>query len=233
MFRIDNYERKGVDWPYNFVYTVFEKAGRNTPKAANLPMDIERTVTFVIGGISEKRSDILLKYFRDHKSVGAIAEELGVTKQSISFDLRTTIERIANSNSVFLLECGVVGLLNRRIRESYEAGYADGYFQGVIDGANGETEALEIATIEDMDLSVRAFNCLARANYRTASEVSSCSAYDICKIRNLGLKCAEEIYNKLKTLGFDPSWDMDSYRETMAQIHADKYWHKKRIIERE
>ena len=58
-------------------------------------------------------------------------------------------------------------------------------------------------TIEDMDLSVRAFNCLKRAELYTIKDVISYShEYGFIKIRNLGRKSANEIIDKLECLGF-------------------------------
>lgn len=65
----------------------------------------------------------------------------------------------------------------------------------------GET-VLEF-TIEDLDLSVRAFNCLTRAGIRTVEELTQMTEEDFKKVRNLGKKSTEEIRQKLQSLGFD------------------------------
>lgn len=56
-------------------------------------------------------------------------------------------------------------------------------------------------SIEDMDLSVRSYNCLKRANINTVSDLTKKSKDDMLKVRNLGLKSLEEVIKKLESLG--------------------------------
>ena len=55
--------------------------------------------------------------------------------------------------------------------------------------------------IEDMDLSVRSYNCLKRANINTIEDLTKKSKDDMLKVRNLGLKSLEEVINKLESMG--------------------------------
>lgn len=56
-------------------------------------------------------------------------------------------------------------------------------------------------TIEDMDLSVRSYNCLKRANINTIEDLTRKSKDDMLKVRNLGLKSLEEVISKLESMG--------------------------------
>lgn len=56
-------------------------------------------------------------------------------------------------------------------------------------------------TIEELDLSVRSFNCLKRAGINTVEELTQKSEEDMMKVRNLGKKSLEEVQNKLHALG--------------------------------
>lgn len=56
-------------------------------------------------------------------------------------------------------------------------------------------------TVEEMDLSVRSFNCLKRANINTVEELASKTEDEMMKVRNLGRKSLEEVINKLNELG--------------------------------
>jgi len=67
---------------------------------------------------------------------------------------------------------------------------------------NGKEKALEM-TIEELDLSVRAFNCLKRAGVNTVGDLVSKSPEEMMKVRNLGKKSLEEVISKLNSLGFD------------------------------
>ena len=65
-------------------------------------------------------------------------------------------------------------------------------------------KALEM-TIEGLDLSVRAFNCLKRAGVNTVGDLVNKSPEEMMKVRNLGKKSLEEVIAKLQSLGFDLS----------------------------
>jgi DNA-directed RNA polymerase subunit alpha len=56
-------------------------------------------------------------------------------------------------------------------------------------------------TIEELDLSVRSFNCLKRANINTVDELVRKTEDEMMKVRNLGKKSLEEVQNKLSQLG--------------------------------
>ena len=56
-------------------------------------------------------------------------------------------------------------------------------------------------TIEDLDLSVRSYNCLKRAGINTVEELANKSEDDMMKVRNLGKKSLEEVIQKLEELG--------------------------------
>ena len=65
----------------------------------------------------------------------------------------------------------------------------------------GKEKILEM-TIEDLDLSVRSFNCLKRAGIDTVEDLINKSEEDMMKVRNLGRKSLEEVIQKLNSLGF-------------------------------
>lgn len=68
------------------------------------------------------------------------------------------------------------------------------------DGENDKEKILEM-TIEELDLSVRSYNCLKRAGINTVEELIRRSDEEMMKVRNLGKKSLEEVQNKLKELG--------------------------------
>ena len=63
-----------------------------------------------------------------------------------------------------------------------------------------KVKALE-TTIEDLDFSVRAYNCLKRANIHTLQDLVNMSENDMMKIRNLGKKSLKEVLDKVRDLG--------------------------------
>ncbi|MDO4419954.1 MAG: DNA-directed RNA polymerase subunit alpha [Ruminococcus sp.] len=71
----------------------------------------------------------------------------------------------------------------------------------VVKEDSGKEKVLEM-TIEELDLSVRSFNCLKRAGINTVEDLISKSEEDMMKVRNLGRKSLEEVMQKLSSLGF-------------------------------
>ena len=65
-------------------------------------------------------------------------------------------------------------------------------------------------TIEDLDLSVRSFNCLKRANINTVGDLINKSEEEMMKVRNLGKKSFDEVKEKLQSLGFELSSEDDN-----------------------
>ena len=66
----------------------------------------------------------------------------------------------------------------------------------------GKDKVLEM-TIEELDLSVRAFNCLKRAGVNSVGDLINKSPDEMMKVRNLGKKSLEEVVSKLRSLGLD------------------------------
>ena len=64
-------------------------------------------------------------------------------------------------------------------------------------------------TIEELDLSVRSFNCLKRAGINTVEDLIGKSEEDMMKVRNLGRKSLDEVVAKLGSLGFGLAKDED------------------------
>ena len=62
-------------------------------------------------------------------------------------------------------------------------------------------------TIEELDLSVRSFNCLKRANINTVEDLISKTDDEMMKVRNLGRKSLEEVINKLAMMGLSLASD--------------------------
>ena len=63
-----------------------------------------------------------------------------------------------------------------------------------------QQQVLKMA-IEEMDLSVRSYNCLKRANIHTVEDLTKKTEDDMLKVRNLGRKSLDEVIQKLESYG--------------------------------
>ena len=71
----------------------------------------------------------------------------------------------------------------------------------MIEKEDNEKEKVLEMNIDELELSVRSFNCLKRAGINTVEELTSKTPEDMMKVRNLGRKSLDEVLNKLKELG--------------------------------
>lgn len=121
--------------------------------------------------------------------------------QSIDYD-KLTLEVETNGT---LTAKEVVSLSGKIIEEHIAM------FVGLCDSMDGftilkddeKTEQSKILemTIDDMDLTVRSYNCLKRANLNTVEDLIKKSKDDMLKVKNLGSKSLEEVIKKLESYG--------------------------------
>ncbi|MCH3990530.1 MAG: DNA-directed RNA polymerase subunit alpha [Lactobacillus sp.] len=71
----------------------------------------------------------------------------------------------------------------------------------MVEKEDNKKDKVRKMTIEELDLSVRSYNCLKRAGINTLQELTDKSEADMMRVRNLGRKSLEEVKNKLADLG--------------------------------
>ena len=81
--------------------------------------------------------------------------------------------------------------------------------QVMIEKEESKKEKVLEMSIEELELSVRSFNCLKRAGIATVEDLANKSETDMMKVRNLGKKSLDEVTNKLHSLGLDFAQEED------------------------
>jgi len=71
----------------------------------------------------------------------------------------------------------------------------------MVEKAEDDKEKVLEMNIDELELSVRSYNCLKRAGINTVEELCSRTSDDMMKVRNLGRKSLEEVLQKLEELG--------------------------------
>ena len=71
----------------------------------------------------------------------------------------------------------------------------------VVEKAPDRADTMLAMTIDELDLSVRSFNCLKRANINTVADLISKTGEDMMKVRNMGKKSLDEVQKKLEMMG--------------------------------
>ena len=75
--------------------------------------------------------------------------------------------------------------------------------QVMVEKEESKKEKVLEMSIEDLELSVRSFNCLKRAGISTVEDITNMTEPEMMKVRNLGKKSLDEVTNKLHSLGLD------------------------------
>ncbi len=73
----------------------------------------------------------------------------------------------------------------------------------MVEKEDGESEKILEMSIDELELSVRSYNCLKRAGINTVQELINKTPEDMMKVRNLGRKSLEEVQAKIKELGLE------------------------------
>ena len=81
--------------------------------------------------------------------------------------------------------------------------------QVMVEKEESKKEKVLEMSIEELELSVRSFNCLKRAGIATVEDLTNKSETDMMKVRNLGKKSLDEVTNKLRSLGLDFAQEED------------------------
>lgn len=185
------------------------------------PTDIAETIEWLLANkLSEREAKVIRHRYEDGMILMDIGHEMGVTGDRIAQieakalrKLRgaggwmrfgrdhwipiLTIQKNIEADAEIAIKHRVMASLDNRMPSLRKY---------IHDGINMEAkEHAQIhpdVSIADMDLSVRAYNCLCRAGIRTLDDIRHMSESDLMKIRNLGVGCAREIKNKLEGYGF-------------------------------
>ena len=92
----------------------------------------------------------------------------------------------------------------------------------VVEKAETQRDKVLELTIEELDLSVRSFNCLKRANINTVEDLISKTEDEMMKVRNLGRKSLEEVINKLAMMGLSLASERTNNAESTERLIPDK-----------
>lgn len=213
---------ENIDVPEDYAYVKYEKNGTPTFVFDKLIMELD------CDGISEYvLVNIKRVYYNPLTAIKEIELELlsGKITSKILFEaielnaelysdpsFEKAVNPIGDDTAYELLQDVFCDYYIRNCKEESEKEYYENYMYNKTDTYDEliskyrreplYNPAVEM-TIEEMDLSVRSFNCLKRAAINTVGDLLLKSEDDMMKVRNLGKKSLDEIKSKIKALGFD------------------------------
>lgn len=228
-------ETKKLEWPFNLMYEVnkeIKDEHERLPETDDTaPKDLLAVLAYIFTYTATncktkariQGTSFILSRYRDHKRVVEIAEEYGVST-ALVYEYTKTMFRVLAKCDLYrnLMRYGMDDYLRNCRRtyssDGYNRGYEEGYRSGKIQSSEVKADAL---TIEDLLLSIRAYNCLKRSGVETVSELEAMKNEDFIKVRNLGCKSLEEIYQKLISIGRNPEWTLEGAQKALR----DRYRH--------
>ena len=203
-----------LDYPQNLILAVVQNSNLIPPE--KYTDDISAGVRYVVSMLGYREQDIIRMRFEERKPRSEIGEFFGIGQERVRQIENKTLRSLRAPTRWNYIKLGVDGymrLTKERARgEGYKTGYDQGYKDGYADGQNGFeqpsiSEELLNHPIDSLGLSVRAYNCLLRADCKRVGDVVRLSKDQIQRIRNLGAKTANEIACVIRDLGIpNTSW---------------------------
>lgn len=200
-------------YPYNLLADVF--AQDISTLRPSLPADIAVAVEYVLSRLPDREREMMRCRYMERMTLDAIGEAFGLTTERIRQLITKSIFFLRHPSRSGILKNGITGTIELAKQQGYDAGYVKGCEDGFAKGFAAAKAELagekhyerpsDAWPIEDLDLSVRAYNCLIRANIRTVQQISVMSYEDLYRLRNMGLKTLSEIVQKMAALGYDTS----------------------------
>ena len=133
-----------------------------------------------------------VSYLSEPTRVGQNAKYDKVTLEITTDGSITPTESVAWAAKILIDHLEILTTVHEQIND----------LDSVMKEAQGEVQNKGLVMmIEDLDLSVRSYNCLKRAGINTVEELCNKTSDDMMKVRNLGRKSLEEVLAKLKELG--------------------------------
>lgn len=214
-------------YPYNLIQEVFQEtvlAEMDDSHMAGLEKALSR--------LSEREKTYLLDMYRDGLNLGDISKKYGLTRERVRQITAKAVRKLRHPYYKQFILLGVDGVAERKevedMKESLKRREADltereEAVKKTLDAIARFTEKYNVkqgeeeehhsyiekevtykTDIAELDLSVRAYNCLKRDGINTFGDlVDRAKEGDMLRIRNLGRRSLEEILDKLKYFGYD------------------------------
>lgn len=218
--------RKGVDAPYPYnllddiVCTPTQRRSRGDYWQDVITPDQEAALQYNLSTLKDRERELVLLYYREGKTLEECGKVVSLTRERVRQFLARSVRLLRHPSRMNLLLYGLKGYEEKsahraRLRElEKEDALLDEMEQELIrrraflEGVMPEKEPPkprpcrpEDITLEEMDLSVRSFNCLARKGCRTLSDVRDLAeSGEMLKVRNLGRRSLAEVLAKVQEL---------------------------------
>lgn len=167
-----------------------------------IPEDAEETVKTIMKDLTEREQLCINLYYFEEFTLEEVGKRLNVTRDRIRQIIAKGIRKLRNPHRSNILAVGMdeynrIHEEVRRIRDETREKYLEQFKQEEEKKYDNNEDFLEVS-IEELELSVRAYNCLKRGGCDTIKDVFLKDEDDFMRIRNLGRKSKEEVQQKVE-----------------------------------
>ena len=177
-----------------------------------ITQDITDGVHYAILTLNEKQRSVLYFRFECQLTLDEISTRLCLSKTRIRNIINIAISTWFKTDNIKFIEHGMKGhveyLVNVKTNASTNVSMVREYKRGFEDGYNeargkstSDDKKHNFMMIEELNLSVRSYNCLKRAGIDTVEDMITRTEKDMIRVRNLGKTGIDEIKSKLLEMG--------------------------------
>ncbi len=204
-----------VPYPYNLVEWLSEKfEGEYEFSSASVQRMVET--------LTDRERRVVLARWTAPKTYEQLGKEFGLTRERIRQIEAKALHKLVHPSRVLAFSCvsrkELTALLKEKEALAERLERAEKRIDALIDKVEPQSKAddsmplvdpVENMKIDELDLSVRSFNCLARLGYKTIGEVIRTPEQAFYHIRNFGRKSAEEVITKIHAMGLKMKWERE------------------------
>ena len=182
-----------LPYPQNLITAAFQGTDLPMPEITE---DIVAGLKTALSSLSSREQVILHRSYEERLTQKSTAEFLNISASRVGFLEHQALRKLRSAQRVQYIIYGEQGLKEREEsirREKLERFDAEKY------------KTILSIRFEELDLTVRSFNCLRRAGYEKVADIIGLTEDEILGIKNLGRKNLDEIARKLLSVGVEES----------------------------
>ena len=176
-----------LTYPDNLLYDIFGGEWEY-PR----PADFDGSLEYVLHSLTERERRVLDFRYKDGLTFEEIGKRFCVSRERARQIYARTLRKLCNPQRLNYLKYGISGVIARQTENAREAALAS------LPKLDIKPEDI---TLEELELSVRSYNCLKRAGMNTLRDVSEMTFDELCHVRNLGKRSVDEICAALTNYG--------------------------------
>ena len=167
-----------LPYPDNLLYDIF--CGEwEFPR----PADFDGSLEYVLHSLTERERRVLDFRYKEGLTFEEIGKHFCVTRERVRQIYARALRRLRNPQRLNYLKYGVSGVIAWQTESAREAALA----------SLPKQDKPEDITLEELELSVRSYNCLKRAGVDTLADIAALTQNELSQVRNLGKKSFDEI----------------------------------------